>query len=69
MNSFTQLSQLMSRSQPQKSVQQDFDPDKFKAIIPQVPDTLINQTILQARMQGISEEQIRQGLALINKYR
>lgn len=67
MNPFQQLAQLMP--QKQAPIQQNFNPEQFKSIIPQLSDSLINKVILQARMQGISEQQIKEGLAIINKYK
>ena len=66
MNPFTQLSQLVAQKAPAR---QNFNPEQFKALIPQISDDLINRVIMQARMQGISDQQIQEGLTIINKYR
>ena len=66
MNPFTQLSQLAAQKAP---AQQNFNPEQFKALIPQLSDDLINRVIMQARMQGLSDQQIQEGLTIINKYR
>lgn len=66
MNPFTQLSQLVAQKAPAR---QDFNPEQFKTLIPQISDDLINRVIMQARMQGLSDQQIQEGLTIINKYR
>lgn len=66
MNPFTQLSQLVAQKAPAR---QNFNPEQFKKLIPQISDDLINRVIMQARMQGLSDQQIQEGLTIINKYR
>ena len=67
MNSFSQLNQLLNNRN--NVVNAPFNMEQFKTMIPNAPDSLISKVIAQARMQGISEEHIRQGIEVINKYR
>ena len=67
MNSFSQLNQLLNNRS--NVVNTPFDMEQFKTMITNAPDSLISKVISQARAQGVSEEHIRQGIELINKYR
>ena len=67
MNSFSQLNQLLNNQRNTTNI--PFNMEQFKTMIPNAPDSLISKVITQARMQGISENSIQQGIELINKYR
>lgn len=47
--------------------QQPIDPQKFKALAHNLNDGLLNQLAQRARLQGISEEDIQQGMEIIKK--
>ena len=42
-----------------------FNLDQFKTFIPKINDNMLSELVKQARIQGISEQDIEQGLNLI----
>lgn len=46
---------------------QQIDPEKFKALAHNLNDNLLNQLAQRARLQGISEQDIQQGMEIIRK--
>lgn len=47
--------------------QQPIDPEKFKALAHNLNENLLNQLAQRARLQGISEEDIKSGMEIIKK--
>lgn len=45
------------------------NPEQFKAWLPQLNDNILSQLQQEARAQGMSEEDIKQGLSFINSMR
>ena len=60
------LQQMMALGQPQK---QPIDPQKFTAAATKLDKQTLANLVTQARQQGISEEEIEQGLNFILKLR
>lgn len=46
-----------------------FNPNQFKQMVPNLTDNMLVQLAQQARAQGISEQQIKQGLEYIKSLR
>lgn len=46
---------------------QPLDPQKFKMLAHNLNDNLLNQLAQRARLQGISEQDIQQGMEIIKK--
>lgn len=44
-----------------------FNPQKMKSLMPGISNQQMEQFKQQARMMGISEQQIEEGIALLNK--
>lgn len=42
-----------------------FDEDKFKSLLPKMTELQLQNIVAQARLQGISEKEIEEGLLLI----
>lgn len=59
-------SNLPMRANPMQR-QQPIDPQKFKALAHNLNDSLLNQLAQRARLQGISEQDIQQGMEIIKK--
>lgn len=53
----------------QQNMGPQINPSQFKTYLPQINENMMNQLIQQARQQGISEEEIQQGLNFINSMR
>lgn len=47
--------------------QQKIDPQKFRALARNLNDGLLNQLAQRARLQGISEQDIQQGMEIIKQ--
>jgi hypothetical protein len=60
------LQQMMALGQPQK---QPIDPQKFTAAATKLDKQTLANLVTQARQQGISEEEIEQGLNFLLKLR
>ena len=60
------LQQMMALGQPQK---QPIDPQKFTAAATKLDKQTLANLVSQARQQGISEEEIEQGLNFLLKLR
>lgn len=58
-----------NRNMPLPSMQKQppIDPQKFKALAHNLNDNLLNQLAQRARLQGISEQDIQQGMEIIKK--
>lgn len=52
---------MMAQKQP------PLDPEKFKALAHNLNDGLLQQLAQRARLQGISEEDIKSGMEIIKK--
>ncbi len=60
------MEQLVQQKQNQS---QQFDPNKFRQIVPSLNDNILSQLVAQARSQGISDSDIRAGLDFIKQLR
>lgn len=68
------LAQFLSGASPtpnnmQRNAQPQFDVNQFKQGVRNMDNNFLNQLILQARQQGISEQDIQNGLSMINNLR
>ena len=45
------------------------NPQQFKAWLPNMNQNMLNQLVLQARQQGIPENEIQAGLQFINQFK
>ena len=50
-------------------IQQPINQSQFQQFIPKITDENLKQLVAQARQQGISEEQIKQGLEFVMNMR
>lgn len=62
------LNWLLSNGQPQMQ-NQPIDHTKFQQMMPKLSENDLKQLVIQARQQGISDEQIQEGLDFILKMR
>lgn len=60
------MEQLVQQKQNQS---QQIDPNKFRQIVPSLNDNILSQLVAQARLQGISDSDIRAGLDFIKQLR
>lgn len=60
------MEQLAQQKQNQS---QQIDPNKFRQIVPSLNDNILSQLVTQARLQGISDSDIRAGLDFIKQLR
>ena len=52
-----------------QTIQQPINQAQFQQFIPKITDENLKQLVAQARQQGISEEQIKQGLEFVMNMR
>lgn len=62
------LNWLLSNGQPQTQ-NQPIDHMKFQQMVPKLSENDLKQLVIQARQQGIPDEQIQEGLDFILKMR
>lgn len=62
------LNLLLSNGQAQPQ-NQPIDQARFQQMLPRISENDLKQLVIQARQQGISDEQIEQGLDFILKMR
>ena len=52
-------------NQPQSAVMPQINPTQFKQFVPKITTDNLKQLVIQARQQGMPEEQIQQGLEFV----
>lgn len=58
------LQQILA-NQVQKSMFPKFDEALFRKMLPNLTDSMINDVVQQAKMMGISDAQIQEGLQML----
>ena len=63
---------LLNQNLPQPQTNNgtpNINPQQFKAWLPNMNQNMLNQLVLQARQQGIPENEIQAGLQFINQFK
>lgn len=65
MNSFNPFNILMNKQMNFTPKQNTINPQQFKQMVPMLNQNILQQLVQQARSQGISDQDIQQGLNYI----
>lgn len=65
MNSFNPFNMLMNKQINSTPKQTIINPQQFKQMVPMLNQNILQQLVQQARSQGISDQDIQQGLNYI----
>lgn len=65
MNSFNPFNMLMNKQMNFTPKQNTINPQQFKQMVPMLNQNILQQLVQQARSQGISDQDIQQGLNYI----
>ena len=65
MNSFNPFNMLMNKQMNSTPKQNTINPQQFKQMVPMLNQNILQQLVQQARSQGISDQDIQQGLNYI----
>ena len=69
MMQYSQYPMPVPASQLPQNGKPKINPEQFKAWLPKLNNNMLSQLQQQARAQGISEEEINQGMSFINSLR